>query len=655
MYSFIGKWITNDDFYSLEFIKKPNQNHKSTLLQNQHILFRDYFDYDNDKKIYLYYSADDLAIVFINGKFVDFGPAISYPFKQYYVKKDITKYVKKGNNSIVFHSYYQGLINRAYYSGDLRHGIIFDIRCDNKILCCSKTSTKNHLHTGYSISHIAGWISENDFNYDTDYIENYDSNCLEDKYYLPNFDDSKWNNSKERKYVDYKFQKLKIKSLKYEELNPRKINNDNLFDLKQEVVGYPYLIIRGQKGQIINIKCAEELNDDGEIRFDERCNCRYIEKWTLSGDIDTFVPYTYKAFRYIKIESNLPFELIKIKIIARHYPFKDKYKYHSDNKKLNQIYKLAKNTIKYGVQDSFLDCPSREKGQYFGDGVYSSLTHILLTKDDSLYKKFIIDAFSSMKIDKCMTAQGPCSYYQTIAEFPLYIVISLKYYLLLTGNKKFVDSQFINVKKLINAYKKKYFNEKDQLISVYDRWNVVEWPQSARDGYDFNLPQHGLTIGYHNVMNAFWIWAIKICDELYNDTFGINLKSIENSYLIHFFDEKRKMYIDSINSHHVSLPSMIMGCLLNINKDEQAKNNLIEMIKLKGLTCSNLFMTPLMFLFLKNNHQEQLLNQLILDKDGWLNMIKEGATTTFEAFYKDKKWNTSLLHTMFSFVILFMN
>ena len=36
-------------------------------------------------------------------------------------------------------------------------------------------------------------------------------------------------------------------------------------------------------------------------------------------------------------------------------------------------------------------------------------------------------------------------------------------------------------------------------------------------------------------------------------------------------------------------------------------------------------------------------------------MIKEGATTTFEACYKDKKWNTSLLHTMFSFVILFMN
>ena len=35
-----------------------------------------------------------------------------------------------------------------------------------------------------------------------------------------------------------------------------------------------------------------------------------------------------------------------------------------------------------------------------------------------------------MKIDKCMTAQGPCSYYQTIAEFAVYIVISLKYYLL---------------------------------------------------------------------------------------------------------------------------------------------------------------------------------------------------------------------------------
>ena len=32
------------------------------------------------------------------------------------------------------------------------------------------------------------------------------------------------------------------------------------------------------------------------------------------------------------------------------------------------------------------------------------------------------------------------------------------------------------------------------------------------------------------------------------------------------------------------------------------------------------------------------------DERSWMNMVKEGATTCFEAWGKDQKWNTSLCH-----------
>ena len=51
---------------------------------------------------------------------------------------------------------------------------------------------------------------------------------------------------------------------------------------------------------------------------------------------------------------------------------------------------------------------------------------------------------------------------------------------------------------------------------------------------------------------------------------------------------------------------------------------------------------------------EALLQDLIKDENAWLNMLKEGATTTFEAFSKDGKVNASLFHTMFAFPALFM-
>ena len=36
--------------------------------------------------------------------------------------------------------------------------------------------------------------------------------------------------------------------------------------------------------------------------------------------------------------------------------------------------------------------------------------------------------------------------------------------------------------------------------------------------------------------------------------------------------------------------------------------------------------------------------ELATNDNAWMNMIKEGATTTFEAWGKDQKWNTSLFH-----------
>lgn len=35
---------------------------------------------------------------------------------------------------------------------------------------------------------------------------------------------------------------------------------------------------------------------------------------------------------------------------------------------------------------------------------------------------------------------------------------------------------------------------------------------------------------------------------------------------------------------------------------------------------------------------------LATDKGAWLNMLEEGATTTFESWGKNQKWNTSLFH-----------
>lgn len=47
---------------------------------------------------------------------------------------------------------------------------------------------------------------------------------------------------------------------------------------------------------------------------------------------------------------------------------------------------------------------------------------------------------------------------------------------------------------------------------------------------------------------------------------------------------------------------------------------------------------------LVKNGERELAEKLTTDERCWLNMIKEGGTTTFEAWGVDQKWNTSLCH-----------
>ena len=47
---------------------------------------------------------------------------------------------------------------------------------------------------------------------------------------------------------------------------------------------------------------------------------------------------------------------------------------------------------------------------------------------------------------------------------------------------------------------------------------------------------------------------------------------------------------------------------------------------------------------LKNNNEFKAVKDMLKDKKAWLNMLEEGATTTYEAWGKEQKKNTSLFH-----------
>ena len=100
-------------------------------LKNYHALFRKKVVLANaPKRALLRISADDYYKLYVNGQFVTQGPANSYAFCYYYNVVDLTPWLRQGNNQLAIHVYYQGLVNRAYNSGDQRQGLIAELFAD---------------------------------------------------------------------------------------------------------------------------------------------------------------------------------------------------------------------------------------------------------------------------------------------------------------------------------------------------------------------------------------------------------------------------------------------------------------------------------------------------------------------------------------------
>lgn len=644
-----GKFISHELFADLKPINVFHTEYPQVTVPNatekyadKHVLFRKKFNAGGDLfKAVLKITADDYFKLYINGEFVTQGPPPSYPQAYYYMELPVGKFLKSGENVIAVHTLYQGLINRVWASGDNRESLWAELVVDGEVILATDESWKCKISSAYEPMAIVG--------YDTQYMELFDS-CSEDVgFEKENFDDSKWQNAKIKKHNDYNLIKSPIKPLEIYEVEPkavRKTKSGYFYDFGQEAIGYLVVTAKGKKSDEIIIRQGEELNDDGSVRFDLRSNCRYEEKWILSGGEDTLDQFDYKGFRFAELIVPETAEIISVKFRIRHYHFKQKVVYKSINADFNNIIKLCVNTVKYGTQEIIPDCPTREKGSYLGDFCISGRAQALLTGDTTFLKKTILDFCRTSFICKGLMSVATSSFMQEIADYGLIFPSLVLWTYKFDGDIDFLKSVEPTLKGMCEYFAS--FDRGDGLIEkLYGQWNLVDWPANLRDGYDFPLTKP-ISDGVHNALNALWIGFLKVMNEIE----GIcgNEKVAETDEVIRsfykaFYNDETGLFCDSESKTHSAVHSNIFPLLFGIyGKDEELKKRLVKMIYDKKLNSMGVYMAYFALAALVENGERDKAIELTLDKNAWLNMIKEGATTTFEAWGKEQKWNTSLFH-----------
>jgi len=656
---FKGKWITDSEFINLaprnvfhrqlERVDWPCDEHR-----NRHILYRKTFVIKNSfKSATLYISADDYYKLYINGRFVAQGPAPSYHFAYNYNTVDVSGYLKEGDNLIAVHTLYQGLINRVWQSGDNRHGLILDLDIDGKTVVSSDQSFRLSPHTAYSETGICG--------YDTQFLERYDSGAKEVGFEQVGFDDSSWKNAEINQNDDHILVRQKSGMLEFEKVFPIKTENFGnriSYDFGCNYVGYLVVKAEGKKGNLVTVRCAQELNDDGSLRYKLRANCTYEEEWILAEGESILDWFDYKSFRYAELLLPENVEIKEVYFLVRHYPFelksglKPEYR---ENQNLKNIWELCLNTQKYGVQEVIQDCMEREKGFYLGDGCYTALANMLLTHDDSMVRKLIDDAFATAFITDTLVTCMCCSFMQEIAEYPLILVYLVLWHYNFTGDEEYLFENYEKVKKLLDAYRREY--ESDFLLRNIDKWSVVEWPKNFQHGYDVDISEGKVCEEAHVALNAYYIAAVKTANRIseilklqkYRDE-----APLISAFMRAFYDKEKYLFRDGENTEHISLVGNAFVFGLDLCNDKNFKDSFISLYNKHKISSLSLFCSfPVLMGFVKNERYD-LLKEALLDEGAWLRILREGGTTTFEGWGKDTKWNTSLFHLTMSYAAVFM-
>lgn len=605
---------------------------------NLHVLVRGHVSLPPGTCI-LRLTADDRYQAWLDGEWLGQGPAQAYisryPYQEYEIAGGRTV-------TLALHLYYHGKITRSCMSGDGRFGLWAVFCRGDQVTAACDESWRYQISKAYSGETVG---------YDTQFLENFDSRLWEEDWNRPEYDDSGWDFLTQAKWADYHLVRQETQALRRERVEPvnvRPVPGGVQFDFGRERTGCFYAGTRGREGQRLILRYGEELDETGRVRHEMRCNCRYEESWTLRDGKNTLRPWEYKAFRYVEVlgEGEEPI-LTDCHVTEQFYPMNEELcSLACETDELERIFEMCRNTVRCGTQEAFLDCPSREKGQYLGDAIITARAHVWLTGSTDMLRKCIRDFIESARVTPGLLAVAPGSFMQEIADFSLLFGALVLTDYDFTGDSEFLRECYPTLAGMVDFYGQ-YRREDGLLENVAHAWNLVDWPENLRDGYDFALTRPIVGKGCHNVINALWYGALMMKEKV-EDILGLSCDrastAVGEAFRKAFYRPEQKLFADSEISSHCSLHANLYAACFGLMPAE-AEEAYEALLLTPGRRCG---IFPMYFALRglgRMGHYETLYRLLTRqDTGGWRNMLREGATTCFEAWGKDQKWNTSLCH-----------
>ncbi len=324
-------------------------------------------------------------------------PALTeYTKRAFYVTFDVTDRLAKGENAI-------GVVlgNGRYYAPRLV------IPTQTRTFGFPKLLLQ--LHVEYSDGSTDTFVSDENWKLTADGPirtnneydgEIYDARLEQRGWCRTGFDDSAWQAVEIVDGVEGELKAQMCAPIKVvETLEPVSVSNPRpgvyIFDMGQNMVGWPRLKVKGPEGTEVTMSCAEVLRDNGLLYTDNLRSAKARDIYILKGEgVEVYEPrFTYHGFRYVALTGypGTP-DREAITGCVVHDALKRAGSFSCSNALLNRIYR----NILWGVKGNYrsipTDCPQRDEKQgWLGDRSIESLGESYLFDVAALYRKWLGD------------------------------------------------------------------------------------------------------------------------------------------------------------------------------------------------------------------------------------------------------------------------
>ena len=454
-------------------------------------------------------AVDSKYWMWINGELVVFegglkrGPS---PNDTYYDLVDISGKLKNGENTIAILVWYFGKNGFSHHSSG-KAGMVFELYNNDELVLKSDRNWQTKALTSYLQSYDGSQpnyrLSESNIIYDArNEIGPWTESDFEPKGWRRSFEVGAppcfpWNKLLKRPIPLWK--NFGLKSYQNPWIFPFISKGDTIkCKLPYNAQITPYFKIDAKSGERISM-----LTDNYYVGKTASLRAEYITK---SGEQE------YESYGWInghEVYYIIPEGIKVLDLQFRETGFNTEFSgaFECDDPFYNQLWKKARRTLYITMRDTYMDCPERERAQWWGDAVneFGEAFYALDPESRLLARKGIFELMNWQRADSTIFSPIPSGNYSN--ELPMQMLNSVGFYgfwtyFLHTGDTATIRQVYPMVKKYLYLWK---IGENGLIIPRKGGWTWGDWGENKDMEILFNAWYYLASEGFelmHDMLEA---------------------------------------------------------------------------------------------------------------------------------------------------------